>query len=167
MAAILVNKLKTPVGTLLIKATAKTLIEIVINPSKEAYNDATDLPSSEVLAQACDELDEYFAGKRKEFTVSCEQKGSDFQVKVWHALKKIPYGQTASYRDIAASCGNTNAVRAVGGANSINKIPIIIPCHRVIGKSGKLIGYSGGIATKIWLLEHERRNSEHQQLFLF
>lgn len=124
-------------------------------------------PLSGVLAQAVEELREYFLGERMEFTVACEQQGSEFQKRVWAALQTIPYGRTTSYLELAEMCGNAAAVRAVGGANGINKIPIIVPCHRVIGKNGKLVGYSGGIEAKIWLLAHERKHSQQEQLFLF
>jgi methylated-DNA-[protein]-cysteine S-methyltransferase len=102
------------------------------------------------------QLDEYFAGDRKDFSVGIELEGSPFQVEVWSALRAIPFGATASYRDIAAAVGRPAAVRAVGAANGRNPISIIVPCHRVIGADGSLTGYGWGVDRKAWLLAHER-----------
>lgn len=104
------------------------------------------------------ELIEYFAGKRKTFDIPIKLDGTEFQVKVWKELLKLPYGETCSYLDIAKKIGNPNAARAVGMANNKNKIQIIIPCHRVIGSDKKLIGYAGGIKIKEKLLKLERDN---------
>jgi methylated-DNA-[protein]-cysteine S-methyltransferase len=101
-------------------------------------------------------LDEYFAGRRWRFDLPLSLDGTVFQRAVWAALRQIPYGQTASYGDIAARVGNPKAVRAVGGANNRNPVAIIVPCHRVIGHGGSLVGYGGGLDTKRWLLDHER-----------
>ncbi|MDD4077802.1 MAG: methylated-DNA--[protein]-cysteine S-methyltransferase [Bacilli bacterium] len=105
-----------------------------------------------------DELREYFAGKRKEFSFPYKLKGTEFQIKVWEALCHIPYGETRSYQDIAIAVGNPKAYRAVGMANNKNPIIIAIPCHRVIGTDGKLIGYGGGIEMKKILLDLEKKN---------
>jgi len=102
------------------------------------------------------QLDEYFIGKRKEFELELLPQGTPFQMKVWQKLMEIPYGKTASYKDIAEAVDSPKAVRAVGGANNKNKICIIIPCHRVIGSDGSLVGYGGGIWRKEWLLKHEK-----------
>ena len=104
------------------------------------------------------ELMEYFDGKRKIFDIPIKLNGTDFQVKVWKELLKLPYGETCSYLDIAKKIGNPNAARAVGMANNKNKIQIIIPCHRVIGSNKKLIGYAGGIKVKEKLLKLEKDN---------
>jgi methylated-DNA-[protein]-cysteine S-methyltransferase len=114
----------------------------------------TELP--ECLNDCLLQLDEYFKGKRKEFSVEILPSGTDFQMKVWEKLREIPYGKTASYADIAEAAGNRKAVRAVGGANNKNKIAIIIPCHRVIGSNGSLTGYAGELWRKEWLLNHEK-----------
>lgn len=114
-------------------------------------------PSS-IVINCCNELDEYFKGQRKNFSVKLSLKGTDFQVKVWKELMKIPYGKTVTYKDIAIAVENEKAVRAVGGANNKNKIPIIIPCHRVIGTNGKLVGYAGGTDIKKFLLNLEGIN---------
>lgn len=103
------------------------------------------------------ELEEYFAGTRRTFAVPLAPKGTPFQQAVWHALLDIPYGDTVSYGELAARIGRPGAVRAVGAANGANPIPVIIPCHRVIGSDGKLTGYGGGIERKQWLLAHEGR----------
>ena len=105
------------------------------------------------------QLDEYFAGNRKQFDIPIKFKGTNFQVKVWKELLKIPYGETCSYLDIAKRIGNPKASRAVGMANNKNKIIIIVPCHRVIGSNKKLVGYACGLDVKEKLLELERENS--------
>lgn len=110
---------------------------------------------NQIIQQCLTELDEYFKQKRTEFTVPLSAVGTPFQKRVWDALYTISYGESASYLDIAEQIGNVKAVRAIGGANSRNPISIIVPCHRVIGKSGKLIGYAGGLWRKEWLLKHE------------
>jgi len=102
------------------------------------------------------QIDEYFAGKRKEFDVPIAPKGTECQKKVWADLSKIKYGETVSYQDIADQIGNIKSVRAVGNANHRNPIPLIVPCHRVIGKNGKLKGYAGSVWRKRWLLNFEK-----------
>ena len=112
--------------------------------------------NSIVLEMAKAQLDEYFAGKRREFSVPLSLKGTDFQKEVWNALAKIPYGTTVSYGWLAAHIGRPQAVRAVANANGANRISIFLPCHRVIGKDGSLTGYSGGIDVKRQLLQLEQ-----------
>lgn len=114
---------------------------------------------SELSELAATQLSEYFAGKRKSFDLPLEALGTEFRKKVWAALTEIPYGETRSYKDIAESIGNPKACRAVGGANNKNPISIIIPCHRVIGAGGSLVGYGGGLDNKTLLLDLERKNS--------
>lgn len=109
-----------------------------------------------VLEQAASQLDEYFAGTRREFTVPVSLQGTEFQLRVWAALRDIGYGRTASYADIAKAIGQPTAVRAIGGANHRNPVPIIVPCHRVIGADGSLVGYGGGLDVKIFLLDLEQ-----------
>ena len=111
-----------------------------------------------VLAECYNQLDEYFKGKRHEFTFPYQLEGTSFQKMVWNALNEIPYSKTWSYKEIALSIGNEKAVRAVGSANGKNKLSIVIPCHRVIGSNGTLTGYAGGLWRKEWLLHHERVN---------
>jgi AraC family transcriptional regulator of adaptative response/methylated-DNA-[protein]-cysteine methyltransferase len=104
------------------------------------------------------ELDEYFNGTRKEFTVRLDAPGTPFQKAVWECLLKIPYGETRSYKMQAILLGRPLAVRAVASANGCNRISIVIPCHRVIGENGDLTGYGGGLVRKKWLLEHEKKS---------
>ncbi|MBL8006173.1 MAG: methylated-DNA--[protein]-cysteine S-methyltransferase [Ignavibacteria bacterium] len=108
------------------------------------------------LKKCLRQLDEYFAGRRKNFELLLKPEGTWFQKKVWKQLLKIPFGKTMSYGEIAARTGNSKASRAVGNANNKNKIAVIIPCHRVIGSKGDLTGYAGGLKKKKWLLEHEK-----------
>ena len=115
-------------------------------------------PKTEILRLAKKELVEYFCGKRKKFTFPFKVNGSEFALKVYKTLMEIPYGETCSYKHIARKIGNENSQRAVGGANNRNKLPILIPCHRVIGSDGKLVGYADGIEIKQKLLELERKN---------
>jgi len=110
-----------------------------------------------LLQKAKMQLHEYFNGHRKAFDLPLAPEGTPFQLKVWNALLDIPYGETRSYKQIAAAAGNEKACRAVGMANNRNPISIIIPCHRVIGSTGKLVGYGGGLAIKEYLLELEQR----------
>lgn len=144
----------SPIGLIKIVANNEAIValDFVYKRSKENEND--------VIRQCKIQLDEYFKGIRKEFDVNIEVNGTEFQKMVWQELKRIPYGQVRSYKDIAVAIGNEKAVRAVGGANNKNKIAIIIPCHRVVGKDGSLTGYAGGLWRKKWLLEHEERNSK-------
>ena len=116
------------------------------------------LPATPLLRQAAEELAAYFAGQLREFTVPLASKGTPFQQKVWAALREIPYGETRSYKEIAAMVGNEKACRAVGMANNRNPLLILIPCHRVTGAKGALTGYSGGLDRKHALLELERGN---------
>jgi methylated-DNA-[protein]-cysteine S-methyltransferase len=123
-----------------------------------------EIPSAAV-DQCIRELDEYFNKGRKYFTVELELRGNDFQVKAWNELLAIPYGKTNSYQQQALRVGDHNLVRAVGTANNQNPIAIIVPCHRVIGKNGDLVGFGGGLENKEWLLQHE--GSILKQLSLF
>ena len=116
---------------------------------------AVQIDAPECLRVCVTQLDEYFRGTRQEFSVPLDIQGTDFEKQVWNAVAAIPYGTTRSYLDIAKTIGNPKAVRAVGLANGKNPLPIIIPCHRVIGSNGSLTGYGGGIWRKKWLLKHE------------
>lgn len=111
---------------------------------------------TELIKKAYNQLKEYFLGKRKEFDLPLLPKGTDFQQKVWKALREIPFGETKSYGEIAKNIGNPKAARAVGMANNKNPISIFIPCHRVIGSNGKLVGYGGGLKIKEYLLKIEK-----------
>ncbi len=109
----------------------------------------------EVLEDAVYQLKEYFEGKRKHFNLKLNPQGTDFQKKVWEALQEIPFGKTVSYLELSKQLGDPKAIRAVASANGKNPLWIIIPCHRVIGSNGDLVGYAGGLHRKKWLLDHE------------
>ncbi|ABS21843.1 methylated-DNA--[protein]-cysteine S-methyltransferase [Bacillus cytotoxicus] len=140
---------KSEVGLLEVTANEKGITSILFVEEQGEEN------PNVVVEQCIAELDEYFNQKRTVFSVPLSAEGTAFQKKVWEALYTIPYGTSASYLDIAKKIGNQKAVRAIGGANSRNPISIIVPCHRIIGKSGKLVGYTGGLWRKEWLLKHE------------
>ena len=118
--------------------------------------------SSSLFKDACKQLDEYFEGRRQKFDLALKPNGTDFQRSAWESLLRIPYGETRSYLQQAESIHNPKAIRAIGQANSRNPIPIIIPCHRVIGKNGSLIGYAGGLDRKTKLLALENRFTREQ-----
>ena len=121
--------------------------------------DAVILPgASRFCDAAIEQMREYFAGERRKFDVPLDAPGTAFQQSVWQALREIPYGAIRSYGDIASAVGSPKAVRAVGTANGMNRIAIMIPCHRVIGADGTLTGYGGGLWRKDWLLRHEREH---------
>lgn len=141
----------SPLGAIEIKGTAKAITSVSF-VEQEKVSSGT-IP--DVLLQCKKELDEYFAGSRKDFAVALAPGGTEFQQKVWDELMKIDFGNTTSYMAIAKKMNNPGAVRAVGLANGKNPIGIIIPCHRVIGEDGGLTGYAGGLWRKKWLLEHE------------
>lgn len=123
---------------------------------RKEQESAEDKENNPVVQQTIKELEEYFAGNRKVFTVPLDLRGTEFQKKVWEALREIPYGETRSYKEIAEKIGNPKASRAVGMANHRNPIGIVVPCHRVVGANGKLTGYAGGIPMKQALLELEK-----------
>ena len=120
-----------------------------------AFNAITDRPNK-ILLQLATEIEEYFASKRKTFSVPVRLQGTDFQVKAWQILQQIPFGKTISYAEQAVLAGNKKAVRAVAGANSKNKIVLLVPCHRVIGKNGALTGFASGLWRKERLIELEK-----------
>lgn len=142
----------SPIGTLGLCAREGYLVRIVFG-GVEATDDV-----DKVLLTAKMQLEEYFAGTRREFSVPLDMEGTEFQKKVWRALMDIPYGEVCSYSEIAEKVGSPKAARAIGMANHVNPIPVIVPCHRVTGKSGKLVGYAGGIDMKALLLELEKKN---------
>ena len=118
----------------------------------------------EILQKAVLQLQEYFEGKRTEFDLKLNPKGTEFQQKVWKSLLEIPYGKTVTYMDQTKKLGDIKAIRAVASANGKNQLWIVIPCHRVIGTNGSLTGYAGGLSRKKWLLEHENPSTQ-QSLF--
>lgn len=141
----------TPIGDLLLVAAEEGLLRIEFPPFS-----LPDIPKDErKLAAVIRQLDEYFAGRRRQFDVPLAPHGTAFQLEVWRTLRTIPYGETRTYSQIARTIGRPNATRAVGAANGANPIPIIIPCHRVIGSNGSLTGFGGGIDVKRRLLDLE------------
>jgi methylated-DNA-[protein]-cysteine S-methyltransferase len=131
---------------------------------QNANQNSNELESSNdehsIVRECFFQLDEYFAGKRKEFKIPFAMEGTDFQKKVWSELLKIPYGQTITYLELAMMLGDEKCIRAAASANGRNKLVVLIPCHRVIGTNGSLTGYSGGIENKKRLLELEKKNSK-------
>ena len=145
----------SPVGPLKIECS-EDYIRAVIYINGE---DAIIQQDEHSLLQSCvQQLDEYFSGTRKTFDLPIQQPGTTFQQKVWELLIQIPFGKTISYHDLSKQYGDLKAIRAVASANGKNNLAIIIPCHRVIGSNQSLIGYSGGIWRKKWLLEHEAKH---------
>ena len=144
---------KSPVGVLKIEGEENAITGLYFVKNKF---ECLGTPSDEM--EKCKiQLDEYFSGKRKEFDLNLNPKGTAFQLKVWSALQTVPYGKTQTYGYIAKAINNPKAVRAVGGANNRNPISIIIPCHRIIGANGKLVGYGGGVEVKKYLLNLEKQ----------
>lgn len=164
------KEIPSPVGRLKIIAGEKGLAAILWEDDKPAririrtYTENNEHP---VLLQTEKELNEYFEGKRTSFTLLLDPVGTDFQKQVWNALSGIPYGETRTYMQIAVQLGNPKAVRAVGAANGRNPISIIVPCHRVIGSSGDLTGFAGGLANKATLLSIEGIKNGKTQIELF
>ena len=143
---------ETDLGIIGIRDNNNAITEVFY--SKYKIND--HLKETPLIRECFNQLKEYFQGTRREFTIPIEAEGSEFQKKVWKALLDIPYGQTRTYKEIAIAIGNEKACRAVGMANNRNPISIIIPCHRVIGANGKLVGYGGGLDIKEKLLNIEK-----------
>lgn len=151
--------LTTPVGPVTVTATDEAVTAVRFGAAASAENLVEEkLPP--VLRQAVGELREYFAGTRRAFTLPLSPAGTPFQQQVWNALRGIPYGETRTYGQIAAQIGRPKACRAVGMANNRNPIAIVVPCHRVVGASGALVGYAAGLPVKETLLRLERMNNE-------
>ena len=150
--------LETPIGTLLIAGDVEAIHEIYFPKNGKARAPQPDWTESArgPVSNAIRQLKEYFAGKRTDFDLPLAPNGTEFQRTVWQRLQEIPYGETISYGELAKRVGNPKASRAVGAANGANPISIVVPCHRVIGSSGKLVGYGGGLPLKRRLLEMER-----------
>ncbi|RZK49340.1 MAG: methylated-DNA--[protein]-cysteine S-methyltransferase [Pedobacter sp.] len=140
--------LNSPLGPIVLKATQTDLVEL----NFEAIN-PRGLHSNSLLEEATAQLQAYFAGKLQSFSIPIKPEGTPFERDIWKRLQEIPFATTLSYTDF--SIHHPKAIRAIASANGKNKIPILIPCHRVIGKNGNLVGYSGGIWRKKWLLDHE------------
>ena len=165
MTDTIMTKVASPVGELTLTATDEGLTGVYFDrgthPPAQAQveswhpDDGERGRASEVLAITRDQLAEYFAGERTSFDLPLAPRGTDFQRRVWAQLREIAFGETTSYGEIARRVGSPKAVRAVGAANGRNPIPIIVPCHRVVGSDGSLTGFGGGIERKEWLLAHE------------
>ncbi len=150
----------SPLGILMVTEengaiTGLELSEKISKPAKRPI-DLAEQKNTPLIALAKSQLEEYFQGRRKAFTLPLQPVGTPFQRKVWDALCTIPYGETRSYKEIALQIQNPKGCRAVGMANNRNPIMIVIPCHRVIGSNGALVGYAGGLDIKEWLLGHEK-----------
>jgi methylated-DNA-[protein]-cysteine S-methyltransferase len=151
--------IKSPVGRLKLVASEQGLVAILWendNPTRIRLRELVADDRHPVLVETERQLKEYFAGKRKTFSVGLDMRGTRFQKDVWEKLLAIPFGETRSYGQLAKQLGNPRATRAVGAANGKNPLSIIVPCHRVIGSSGKLTGFAGGLQTKAKLLSLER-----------
>ncbi len=150
----------SPVGIIKIKISGSYVTELLyINNESEIKTEAIELSAEEkkVLNKCINQFDEYFSGKRKVFDMPVKQEGTVFQQKVWNELIKIPYGKTISYLQLAQQLGDVKSIRAAASANGRNKLNIVVPCHRVIGSDGSLVGYGGGLPRKKWLLDHENK----------
>lgn len=148
--------LDTPIGSLMLAGSDEMLMELGFPSGKGArrhHNEWTRDTGS--FKAAKEQLLAYFAGELREFSIALDPQGTEFQLQVWEALQEIPYGETRSYGELASRIGRPRASRAVGAANGKNPIPVIIPCHRVIGSSGKLVGFGGGLPAKQHLLALE------------
>jgi methylated-DNA-[protein]-cysteine S-methyltransferase len=151
--------IESPVGKLKLVASDQGLVAILWehdSPRRVRLSELVVKEQHPVLLKTERQLGEYFAGKRKAFSVALDMRGTDFQKNVWEALLAIPFGETRSYGQLAKQLGNPKASRAVGAANGKNPVSIIVPCHRVIGSSGKLTGFAGGLDTKARLLQLEK-----------
>ena len=151
--------ISSPLGIIKIEGDEKGVAVIsVLSEGKLS----TTIPNQ--LQEAVLQLQEYFEGKRQDFTFKLNPKGTDFQQKVWQELRNIPFGRTISYLDLSKKLGDVKAIRAAASANGKNPLWIVVPCHRVIGTDGSLTGYAGGLWRKKWLLEHENPTTQ-QSLF--
>ena len=148
----------SPIGPLTLIASDGALAEIRFPNAPPVGDDAgVDDPDDPVLADAARQLGEYFDGTRVEFDLPLAPVGTPFQLGAWLGLATIPYGETVSYGEQAHRLGHDGKARAVGAANGRNPLPIVLPCHRVVGSDGSLVGFGGGVETKAWLLHHERQ----------
>lgn len=155
-----VSYFKSPIGDIEISADEKFVYSILFrdeNPERNSENYLTQLVTNQLI--------EYFDGKRTDFDFPMEITGTEFQKKVLFKLKEIPFGKTISYLELAKRVGDVKSIRAVGTANGRNNFVIVLPCHRVIGSDGKLIGYGGGLWRKEWLLKHEFRIKDQRNFF--
>jgi methylated-DNA-[protein]-cysteine S-methyltransferase len=154
---------QSPIGVMEIQATQNHVHSIRFLAPNEEFKQVVENDMTRLCAA---QLEEYFTGLRKDFSIQTHQEGTDFMQEVWDDVKDIPYAKTASYADLAKLAGDENLTRAVGSANGKNQLAIIVPCHRVIGSNGKLTGYAWGLSRKQWLLDHEAKvNNTYAKLF--
>jgi methylated-DNA-[protein]-cysteine S-methyltransferase len=157
--------MESPIGRLKLVTSNKGVVAILWendNPRRVRLTELVEDDHHPMLVKTERQLNEYFSGKRRDFSLDLDMRGTKFQNDVWQALLAIPFGETRSYGQLAKQLGNENATRAVGAANGRNPISIIVPCHRVIGASGKLTGFAGGLDAKAYLLDLEAKD---RQLF--
>lgn len=148
--------IKTPLGNAILEGNALGISKFILTDEEV---EPTTAPPPE-LAEAIEQLQQYFQGQRKDFNLKLNPDGTDFQKKVWELLQHIPFGKTSTYKELSNEFGNPLAIRAVAAANGKNPLWILIPCHRVIGSDGSLTGYAGGLWRKKWLLEHEQQEKQ-------
>lgn len=153
--AVAIQTIATPIGELTVIASSEGVRAVHWGPAPETGEGQGEPAAAAHLERAVSQLSEYFRGERRDFDVALDLEGTAFQRLVWRELARIPFGETLSYGDIAAAIGRPAAARAVGAANGRNPVPILAPCHRVVGSSGALTGFSGGLDTKKALLRHE------------
>lgn len=152
------KEVNSPVGRLKLIASTRALVAVRWErerPDRVKLDSSVPAPEHPILCDAERQLNEYFAGRRRNFDLPLDPSGSEFQKKVWRALQKIPFGQTRTYRELAEAIGTATAFRAVGLANGKNPLSIVVPCHRVIGSNGSLTGFAGGLQAKATLLALE------------
>lgn len=165
---IIIHRFTTPLGPMFVCATERGVCLLEFTDHQRLETELRDLQrllNARILSgenshtrQAAKEMSEYFSGTRQQFDLLLDAPGSDFQRSVWQALCAVPYGQTSHYQALSSQIGKPHAVRAVAAANGANRIAIVIPCHRIIGKEGAMTAYGGGLARKKWLIEHERKS---------
>ncbi|EHS57199.1 methylated-DNA--[protein]-cysteine S-methyltransferase [Paenibacillus sp. Aloe-11] len=160
MSKLYVLNYVSPIGEIEIWGTSEAVHSIMFSDRDVPLTIIKEEVLPQVLEECASQLDEYFKGERHEFTFPYVFEGTDFQQRVWNALVKVAYGETAAYKDIALAIGNEKAIQAVGSANGKNKLSIVIPCHRIMGSNQKLTGYAGGLWRKEWLLQHEKHFSK-------
>ncbi len=163
MNSIFISYVESPIGMIEIKTDEQNILSVEFKDSNKVE---TSFSENEISRNGKQQLSDYFASERKEFNLPLQLSGTDFQNKVWTELQVIPYGKTISYLQLAKNLGDPKCIRAAGTANGKNPFAIVVPCHRVIGSNGDLIGYAGGLWRKQWLLEHEGNLQKQSSLFV-
>jgi methylated-DNA-[protein]-cysteine S-methyltransferase len=145
----------SPIGLIEVAATERAVVSLRFVEAARQEEHGVVARSNSTVEAALAQLEAYFAGARRVFDLVLAPRGTQFQRQVWQAVQTVPYAGTVSYATIATAIGNPRATRAVGAANGANPVPILVPCHRILGSDGALTGYGGGLWRKVWLLEHE------------